>query len=154
MEHPTLRHATLSDTQEILDMCMVLHKELPVFLKPDLKKTTEAIEKFIIEDKREFILLVSYDEDKLVGVLAAYAFEPLFSKVKIATECLWYLDPKYRGGRRGLDMMDAYEFWAKTVGCKAVQYGEFLQGVKLGSLYKKRGAEPSETVYFKELETE
>lgn len=151
--HQTLRHATLSDIPELMALSEKLIVGSPMeLIGYDLPKIREQLEYFIINSGVEHLVLVSYDGDKIVGVLAAYAFEPIFSNTRIACEVLWYLSPEYRKGRRGIEMMDAYEYWAKLVGCKVVQYGWMIsspQGMK--PMYERRNAKLFEEVYCKVL---
>lgn len=153
VEHKTLRHATLNDIPYCIELAKKLAKGSPIeAIDINVKKVREKLEAFIINAGRDFLCLVSYDGDKVVGVIAAYAFEPLFSDDKIACEVLWYLEPEYRKGRRGIDMMKAYEYWANMVGCKVVQYGWLAsspEGMK--KLYELTGAELSEQIYYKKV---
>lgn len=150
--HETLRHATLEDTQEILRLGREAFKDLPSVFRLDTKKAVALIERFIVDGpKEDLFVLVSYDGDKVVGAIGGYAFEPLFSTQKVATECFWFLEKEYRGGRRALDMMEAYEYWARLVGCDAIQYGMFTEGVDLSGIYDKIGAKLVEKIYIKEL---
>jgi GNAT superfamily N-acetyltransferase len=152
--HPTLRHATLEDIPALLELADRLFDNSPMQMGLDLDKgkAKEKLEAAIIGDKKDFLVLVSYDKDKIVGVLAAYAFSPVFSSDRIACEVFWYLDPEYRKGRRGIQMMEAYEYWAKLVGCKIAQYGWLTSSPKrMPVLYERTGAQLAEHVYYKVL---
>lgn len=151
--HPTLRHAGLNDIPKIIDISQKLYQKsgLTMF-NVDRKKAIETLEEFIITGQTEYLVLLSVLGDDIVGVLAAYAFKPLFSSDKLAVECLWWLDEEHRTTRRGLDMMNAYEYWARMIGCKAAQYGVLATSPRgLEKLYLKRGAEFTESVYTLEL---
>lgn len=153
METKTLRHATLEDVPHILDLAETLFEDSSYNdIKLDRLKARQNLEKFIIEAGVEYLCLISIDGEKTVGVLAAYAFKPLFSSEKIAVEVLWYLEEAARKSTRGVEMMEAFEYWAKLVGCKTVQYG-FLESSPKGmiNLYLRRGAKKTETVYTKVL---
>jgi len=151
--HPSLRHARLDDVPELIELAKKLSAGSPMeALAVDYEKSRAAIEKAIISDQRDWLALVSHVDDKPVGVLVAYCFEPIFSSTKLAVEVFWYLDPEYRSGRRGIEMMQAYEYWARLVGCKVVQYGWLVsspEGMK--KLYERTGAELAEHVYYKPL---
>lgn len=151
-KHSTLRFATLEDIPELLRLGRLAFQDLPEVFKMDVEKSKVLIEKFIVAGAQEdYLLLLSYDGDKVVGAIGAYAFEPMFSSQKIATECFWYLEEDYRGSRRALEMLEAYEYWAKLVGCVAVQYGMFTQGVDLSGVYNKIGAGLVEKIFIKDL---
>lgn len=153
VQHQTLRHARLADVPELIELAKGLAAGSPMeALSVDYDKARTQIEKAIISDQKEWLALVSHVDDKPVGVLVAYCFEPIFSRTKLAVEVFWYLDPEYRSGRRGIEMMQAYEYWAKLVGCKVVQYGWLVsspEGMK--KLYERTGAELAEHVYYKTL---
>ena len=151
--HRTLRHARLEDVPELMKLGEKLFKDSPMeTMKMSPEKIRAQLEKAIISGQKDFLVLVSYDGDKVVGVLAAYAFEPVFTDTRIACEVFWYLDPEYRKGSRGLDMMKAYEYWAKLVGCKVAQYGWLVSSPeKMKTLYARTGAKLAEHVYYKEL---
>src|SRR5690606_13241410 len=151
--HPTLRHARLEDIPALLQLGEKLFKDSPMEpMEFNPEKVRAQLEKAIISDQKDFLVLVSHVEDKPVGILAAYAFTPIFTDHRIACEVFWYLEPEYRKGTRGLDMMRAYEYWAKLVGCKVAQYGWLVSSPKnMPVLYERTGAELAEQVYYKVL---
>lgn len=151
--HPTLRYATLEDIPHLLELGQKLFKGSPMEpMKFDPDKAKAQLEKAIIGDKKDFLVLVSYYEDRVVGVLAAYAFTPVFTNQRIACEVFWYLEPEFRKGSRGIDMMKAYEYWAKLVGCVVAQYGWLVSSPeRMPVLYERTGADLAEQVYYKVL---
>lgn len=152
-QHKTLRLATLDDVPALLELGKDLYKDSPLeFMKFDFSKVRENLEAAILNPK-EWLVLVSHDEGKPVGCLVAYVFNPLYSKEKIACEVLWHLLPEHRKGRRGVDMMVAFEYWAKLMGCAVAQYGWMTSSpARMEELYEKRGLKMVEKVYFKELD--
>jgi len=153
LPHKTVRHAVLEDIPRLLELTQQLQMDSPMeMIGVDFERTQEQMEAAIMNDMTQWLGLVSYDGDEIVGTLFAYAFQPIFSKHKVAVEVLMYLDPAHRKGRRGLDMMNAYEYWAKMIGCKVAQYGWLASSPKsMETLYEKRGAVLAEKVYYKEL---
>lgn len=151
VEHKTLRMARLNDIPELLEMGKRLVNEGPMKkIGFQESKARRMLEQAIIAPDNEWLALVSHKEDKPVGVLVAYCMQPVFSDEKVAVECFWWLEPDHRSGRRGLDMMEAYEYWAKLIGCKVVQYGWLISSPeKMKLLYDRIGAEKSEEVYYK-----
>lgn len=152
-ETKTLRHASLDDVPKLMEMGRTLYTDSSYSLFGlDPARAQQMLEKFIIEGQEQFLVLISHDEGRSVGALAAYAFSPLFSSDKVATEVLLWLDPEYRTGHRGNELLDAYEYWAKLVGCRAAQYGLLSSAdPRLARLYERRGAKETERVYLKEL---
>lgn len=149
----SLRLATLDDIPYLMGLAKTLYETSGWDMIPvNYEKGRQIFEKFIVEGQKEALVLISHDKGKAVGVLAAYAFVPMFSDSKIAVECLWYLEPEYRG-HRGLDMKEAYEYWAKLVGADFCQYGVLSTSPPgLEKLYQKEGMTYSEKVYLKKLE--
>lgn len=148
----TLRLASLDDIPYLLDLAKTQYETSGWDMIPvDYTKARQMFEKFVIEGQKEAMVLISHDKGKAVGVMAAYAFTPLFSNSKVAVEVLWYLEPEYRG-RRGVDMKQAFEYWAKLIGAEFVQYGVLSTSPDgLEKLYQRDGMHKSETVYIKKL---
>lgn len=151
--HKTLRQGRLDDIPYLIEFGRKIYNGSPMeFMALDEKKAVAKLEEALIASPAQQIVLISHVDDVPVGTLVAYAFEPVFSSEKIAVEVLWYLDEEYRKGRRGIEMMEAYEYWAKMVGCSVVQYGWLVSSpVNMPKLYERTGAELSEQVYYKRL---
>lgn len=152
-EHPTLRIANLNDVPWIISHA---HEQFRASkyadMDVDLVKAQTMIEKFIIEGKDEYIVLVSHDDGKPVGCLAAYAFAPIFSTRRVGVEVCFFVEESHRQSKRGTELMDAYEYWCKLVGCKTCQYGLLTSSPgRMKELYERRGAYATETVYMKDL---
>lgn len=151
-KHPTVRLATLEDVPRLLEIGATLYEGSPIeMIGVDPKKVRTALETAII-DQRKFLAIVSTKGEEIVGALVAYHFEPIFSDTRVACELLLWLDPEHRRGRRGVDMMEAYEYWAKLMGCKVVQYGFLANSPeKMEKLYEKTGAVFAEKMFFKKV---
>jgi GNAT superfamily N-acetyltransferase len=151
--YETLRFGSLNDIDTIIAMADKLHKRSVYHsLSLDLKKVRAGLERFIVEGQSNFLVLVSEDNGKPVGILVAYAYEPIFSQDRVAIEVLWFLEDEYRKSTRGVEMADAFEYWAKMIGCKLAQYG-YLSSADPGmqKFYERRGMKMVEMVYHKEL---
>lgn len=152
MQTETLRLAGLDDIPYLMDLAKTLYETSGWDMIPvDYTKGRAMFEKFIVEGHKDALVLISHDKGKPVGVLAAYAFTPIFSQAKVAVECLWYLEPEHRG-RRGVEMKKAYEYWANLVGASFVQYGVLGTSPEgLEKLYQRDGMTLSEKVYIKKI---
>lgn len=152
-EHPTLRLATLNDVPWIVSHAQKQFSSSKYAnMDVDLSKAQQMIEKFIIEGKDEYLVLISHQEGTPVGCLAAYAFAPIFSTRRIAVEVCFFIEDEFRKSKRGFELMDAYEYWSKLVGCKSCQYGLLESSPeRMKELYERRGAYATETVYMKDL---
>ena len=152
-EHKTLRQATLNDTELLVKHAFNLHQKSTYnYVSWDEDKAKQAIEKAIVEGGRDFLVLLSYDEDKIVGGVMAYAFAPLFSSDRLAVESYLWLDEEYRTSRRGNDLLDAYEYWCKLVDVKIAQVGLLASAdPRMAKFYERRGYVLGEKVYYKIL---
>ncbi len=83
------------------------------------------------------------------GVLMAYAFEHPFGAGRIAKETVWFVSPEARG-RGSIRMLDAYEAWARSVGCVSVGMASLATN-DVSSLYERRGYSAVETHFLKPL---
>lgn len=141
---PVLRLATEDDFQVInsLGKAFVSEFSLPYAFNEETFKTNYTR---LIQNPDCLILLLDN-----VGMLMAYADKPIFSDDKIAAELAWYILPKERKGKGGLMLLAAFEYWAKKIGCKAIQMNH-LNNDKIGRLYERRGYKKTEEIYLKWL---
>lgn len=149
----TLRKAGLNDIPVLLDFGKKLLEDSTYSQAGfDEDVSRYNLERFILDDGKQAMVLLSMDGDKPVGTIVAYNFQTLFSKQKVAVECVWYLEPEYRTIPRATDMMEAFEYWAKQTNCFVAQYG-LLQSAdpRLAKLYQRRGCTKVEEVYYKEV---
>lgn len=87
--------------------------------------------------------------ERVDGVLMAYAYEHPRGYGLCAAESDFYIRPAARG-RHATKMLDAYEKWARALGCKAVNMAS-LTSFDVSPLYRRRGYEPAETHFIKYL---
>ncbi len=151
--HPTLRHGQLRDVDTIMELASKLHTGSPMEkIGVSFPKVRGFIETLCVEPKKNWVILISHENDVPVGCLIAHVFTPVFTENKVACEVFWYLDENHRKSRRGLDMMEAYEYWAKLQGCVVAQYGWLVSSPdKMKLLYERNGAELAEQLYYKVL---
>ena len=83
------------------------------------------------------------------GILMAVAMEHPFGMGRISSESLWYILPEARG-RGGIRMLDAYEAWARSLGCVAAGLAS-LTSNDVSRLYERRGYSAVETHFMKPL---
>ncbi|WP_312941292.1 GNAT family N-acetyltransferase [Agrobacterium pusense] len=87
--------------------------------------------------------------DRPEGVLMACAFEHPFGAGRVAKETVWYVTPSARG-RGAIKMLDAYEAWARSVGCVSAGMASLATN-DVSSLYERRGYSAVETHFMKPL---
>jgi len=87
--------------------------------------------------------------DRAQGVLMAAAFEHPFGAGRIAKETVWFVSPEARG-RGAIKMLDAYETWARSVGCVSAGMASLATN-DVSILYERRGYSAVETYFMKPL---
>jgi hypothetical protein len=83
------------------------------------------------------------------GILLAVAYEHPFGAGRIAKETVWFVSPKARG-RLGLSMLDAYEAWARSLGCTSAGMASLATN-NVSRIFERRGYAPIETHFAKPL---
>jgi hypothetical protein len=83
------------------------------------------------------------------GILMAVAYEHPFGAGRIAKETVWFVSPNARG-RLGLAMLDAYEAWARSLGCTSAGMAS-LTSNDVSRIFERRGYAPVETHFVKSL---
>jgi hypothetical protein len=115
-------------------------------------KGEEFLKTVILGPQSEGIVLVALKETKPIGMLVGVAREPVFTRSKVAMELGWWIEEAHRKTRASFLIYDAYEDWAKRIGCTHVQ-GAYLPGVspRLDEFYQKRGYRQVESSFLKTL---
>lgn len=83
------------------------------------------------------------------GVLMAATFDHPFGAGRWAKETVWYIAPSARG-RSALQMLDAYEAWAREQGCTTIGLASLATN-DVSRIYERRGYAPAETHFLKAL---
>lgn len=100
------------------------------------------------------LLIVADTEDGLVGCVGGLKYPFLNNPAWIiGSEILWWVEPEYRNGGLGKQLIDAIEHAAKDAGCHlwVMVSLEAVEPEKAGAIYKKLGYELTEHSYMKEL---
>ncbi len=142
-----LRIATKDDLDTVLDLCYKFADASPYLNFVSKDKLKDQIVDFLNQKRSEKIILL-YDD---VGILVAMKSEFIFGNESVATEIGWWVEPEHRKSNIGKELMAAFEFWAKTVGCKAVVMTELNETEHLRKFYEKSGFKIYERSYFKEI---
>lgn len=83
------------------------------------------------------------------GILLAAVGDHPFGAGLYAQETVWYIRDEYRG-RGGIKMIQYYEQWARTVGCKSISMAA-LASNDVSTLYERYGYKQAETHFIKAL---
>lgn len=144
-----LHLATHQDLPVLLEMTKKFHQHSPYSDQEyDEPQVTNLINTFLTGDRNER-LIIMYGS---VGMLAAMTTPMLFNSAKISTDVMWWVDPPSRG-KAGPELLRAYEYWAKLVGCRYIQTAllETEQSDRIEKLYTRRGYKRLERAYLKEV---
>jgi hypothetical protein len=110
--------ATLEDSGRILELAFSLYKN-SLYNEGSFnhRKVKDLIDKVITGDRDENIILCLWKDNVIIGSLGACVFNPLWNEDKIASELFFF-------SSSGITLLiDAYESWARSVGCKSMQLG-------------------------------
>lgn len=149
-----LKIATWDDYVYIKRMCLNFAKASPYSdVTIDIEKLEEIIGGMIDEDKTKVIVVLGLKDNIPVGIMAAQTSEMLFNRELMAQEVVYWIEPEHRGGRLALELLEAFEFWAKKVGCKYLNLSalETEHIDKVSKLYNRRGYDLSERAFLKRI---
>ena len=110
-----VRLAEKTDLLAILDLCQHHHDSVAFGALPFSRPKVYQILQASLADPTRSVLLISQDGPKIVGVFLATVSEVSFSEEKVASELAFWLLPDYRKSRRVLDLISAFEYWAKHI---------------------------------------
>jgi GNAT superfamily N-acetyltransferase len=147
-----LKIGTWDDYEDIKRMCLEFMQASPYSeMYGDLDKIETVISTILNEPKEKSIIILGVDNDKVVGMLAGQKTQMIFNHDEVAYELIFWIDPDKRGGRLAFQFMEAFEFWAKKVGCSLVQMAllETDTADKVSKLYQRKGYMPRERAFLK-----
>lgn len=100
------------------------------------------------------LLIVADTGEELVACVGGLKYPFLNNPAWIiGSEILWWVNPEYRNGGIGKQLIDAIESAAKDAGCHlwVMVTLEAVEPEKAGAIYRKLGYELTEHSYMKEL---
>lgn len=147
-----IRRATKDDA---LDITFIGKKFVKESHNSHLGWNKDKVFSFVTEavDREDFLILVLENDDDIVGVLAAFVTPCFFSDEWQAVELTWYVLPEHRKTRKAIEMLEAYENWAKEKGVAQINTMnlDMLKPEKVQKMYEKRGYRLVENTFAKEL---
>lgn len=150
----TLKLATKDDLPRLHELFREFLQHSPYrTLKYDYDKV-QTLFLETIDNREAFLYLVDVDELGLIqGFLLASKIQTLFSIESIGTEIAWWIEPLSRNFKTAVKMLDAYEYWAKLVGCKFASLAHLANGKgdTLTKWYNRRGYTLQESAFIKEM---
>lgn len=140
-----LRIATIEDLPLVIDMIMKFASSSPYKGYVEEEKIKTMATHFLNAPKEDMIILLSGTD----GILVGMATEFPYGYVKAATELAWWVSPNKRGQKAGGELLAAFEFWAKQIGCSIVTVS--CLDDKIAKHYENLGYTLQERAYLKEI---
>jgi len=139
-----IRKAEPKDVVRLMEMTQALfesskyHESLGVTY--DLSSAVTCL-LFHIKTK-DCVLLVMEKENEIVGFLMGQKIRWFFNQNEfLGTSLYWYVEPEHRKGLGSIELLKAFESWAKENGCVGLDTGTTvkLQGERVSQLFEKMG---------------
>lgn len=118
----------------------------------DQEAFESTLQEYFIGRDSDKISLILWCDNEPVGILVAVCTNNhlFFNVERCGYELFWYVKPEHRKYNWSMQMLDMFEHWAKYRGCRRVVMGHF-EKYHLGKLYQRRGYQPFEYSYNKDL---
>ncbi len=148
----SLKLADLEDYEDFLRMTLSFYEESPFY--PEVTYSRQAITRMFelaLKDPRQCLVLFLLEGTKRVGMLVGIASTTPFSDDLVASELAWYIEPEYRGHRKAVELVEAYEEWAHRVGCSHVTMALLTTLTDASKFYERRGYKKTEISFIKSL---
>ena len=150
----SLKIPTEEDIPIIYEMCLKFIDESPYREYPrDEHKILSLIASFL-SNQKERICILGISNGIPIGIIAGSLSQALFSQQQVASEVMWWVDPEHRGKTRAaLELLGAFEHWAKLVGASFIQMQSLTNEyeIPLERFFTAKGYRPKEIAYVKEL---
>lgn len=148
-----LKLATKEDEGAVLRLCRLFYEDSP--FSPKFAYSEEKVRDLLYQSlsltPSPILFLLLVDDSIPVGLLVGYATKTPFSDDLVASELAWYIDPKHRGSRKAIELVYAYEEWARRIGCKHISMSLLTSSTDTSKLYDRLGYTKTEISYMKEL---
>jgi len=138
----TIRAATRSDLNAILDLGKRMHAESPRFsqLSFDDEKV-RALFAVALSDPRYLVLVSEQEDGAIAGGFVGFMAPHWFSSDEVASDLAVFVRPDRRGGILAARMVKAFIYWAQDRGAKQITFG-ISTGVHIeqtAALYRSLG---------------
>ena len=144
---PTLKQATIEDNDNVLAMVKEYAYTSPYKDKVNKEALELLVKEFLVEKDKVVFYVV---QDNLpIGFLAGAAVPFMLGLDTVATEFAWWVHPDFRLNGVGSLLIEAFENWAKEVGCSMISLSSMDEAT--GEVYIKRGYSLKEHTYLKVL---
>lgn len=96
------------------------------------------------------IFVAEDDAGQVIAMLAIAAIGHPFTRARFAEEQAWWVEPKARGRKIGVELLEAARAWTKAQGLPFLKVGAPADSL-VGTLYESLGYRAIETAYVLEV---
>jgi GNAT superfamily N-acetyltransferase len=150
----TLKLATEDDIPAVVMMLVAFHEQSPYKdIKLNMSRVFDLVTRVVVSDQTKNTIILKVIDDLPVGMVVGQVAEFPLTGGLIASELAWWVSPDHRKGTVATELLEAYEYWAKLLGCKFIQAVALTNEYEkvLSRFYNKRGYRSYETCFMKEL---
>lgn len=140
-----IRIATIDDLDLVVNMFCRFGENSPYKNYVGKEQITNVMKNILEADNNEKIILLHGEVGMIIGIATPFLYGPHI----VATELAWWVNPEARNSSVGKELLNAFEFWAKRVGCTLITMISLDD--QLGNYYEKRGYSLFERAYMKEI---
>lgn len=146
----TIRKATLDDMPQLLAMGEQFAQYAPF----DVEYSPEGTAAFLAALMESGLVMVAEQDDRITGAIVG-ALAPMWYSPGnlIASELAWWVDSEHRGSRAAIQLIKAFEAWAKDSGARIITMSDLRIGedYPAGPLFERLGYRVSERAHTKEI---
>jgi GNAT superfamily N-acetyltransferase len=146
-----IRRATIEDLDRLEPLAREFYASSEFLRNFDLDRFRATWSRLFVDGLGMIFLLE--DAGAIVGTLGAVMYWEPYSGDLIASEMFWFVSAAARGGRGGLQLLQAFEAWARNRGALEIRMVHLLDSMpeKLERIYKHFGYRPAEVHYTKRI---
>ena len=136
-----IRDLTPMDIERAISLGARMHKEsMYRDFDYDKMKCGQLLYRCLSNPDTHFAMVAEKD-GRLVGMLLGYITEHYFGRDLIALDYMWFVDQEHRGSRAGVELLFAFQDWAKSKGVAEIYIGlsSGVHAEKTGALLTKLG---------------
>ena len=146
----TIRKATPDDIPRL----MVMGEQFAKYAPFDVEFSPEGAAAFVAGLMEIGLVLVAEQDGEILGGILG-ALTPMWYSPSnlMASELAWWVAPEHRGGRAALQLLRAFEDWAKASGAKVITMSDLRIGedYPAGPLFERMGYRVLERAHIKEI---
>ena len=123
------------------------------FVRIDVDYADQTYRDLISTGAGQIFLMFDVEMDSFIGGLGCLKAPDLHNGEMIAVETFWYVVPEYRDSAHGIELLFAFEKWAKDNNCTKMAMIHLADSSpeRLKKLYERLGYKLLESHYIKEV---